>query len=210
MRRRRRCRPGWQRRGSSQTTINVSWNASSDNVGVSGYGLYRNNVSTGTTDLDERELQRPDLWHQLHARRRRLRRGRQPFREVEPRREHRRLQRRREREPLGRSERRQLHQAGKRRRLERRPGLRVDPGGSRGLHARRHDRDESRLLRRPDDHHQPGFARLHRDRRKRRHRRQARNQRQLADDPGRLLRPAGSPRAATASHTTSTSSGDRH
>ena len=35
--------------GSTTTSISVSWGASTDNVGVSGYGLYRNNASTGST-----------------------------------------------------------------------------------------------------------------------------------------------------------------
>ena len=35
--------------GSTTTSISVSWNASTDNVGVSGYGLYRNDASTGST-----------------------------------------------------------------------------------------------------------------------------------------------------------------
>lgn len=35
--------------GTSQTSISVSWSASSDNVGVAGYGLYRGGASTGST-----------------------------------------------------------------------------------------------------------------------------------------------------------------
>ena len=35
--------------GSSTTSISVSWSASTDNVGVSGYDLYRNGTSIGTT-----------------------------------------------------------------------------------------------------------------------------------------------------------------
>jgi chitodextrinase len=35
--------------GTTTTSISVSWGASTDNVGVSGYGLYRNNASTGST-----------------------------------------------------------------------------------------------------------------------------------------------------------------
>jgi chitodextrinase len=35
--------------GSTQSSIGVSWGASTDNVGVTGYGLYRNNASTGST-----------------------------------------------------------------------------------------------------------------------------------------------------------------
>jgi chitodextrinase len=35
--------------GATQTTISLSWSASTDNVGVAGYKLYKNNVLTGTT-----------------------------------------------------------------------------------------------------------------------------------------------------------------
>jgi chitodextrinase len=35
--------------GATQTSISVSWNASTDNVAVTGYGLYRNGTSTGST-----------------------------------------------------------------------------------------------------------------------------------------------------------------
>ena len=35
--------------GSTATSISVSWGASTDNVGVTGYGLYRNTTSTGST-----------------------------------------------------------------------------------------------------------------------------------------------------------------
>ncbi|MGH3072855.1 MAG: fibronectin type III domain-containing protein [Gaiellaceae bacterium] len=35
--------------GATQTSVQLAWAASSDNVGVAGYGLYRNGGSTGTT-----------------------------------------------------------------------------------------------------------------------------------------------------------------
>ena len=35
--------------GATASSINVAWNASSDNVGVTGYGLYRDGTSTGST-----------------------------------------------------------------------------------------------------------------------------------------------------------------
>src|SRR5262249_36520935 len=35
--------------GATATSINVGWSASSDNVGVAGYGLYRNGPSAGST-----------------------------------------------------------------------------------------------------------------------------------------------------------------
>ncbi len=40
--------------GSSQTSISVSWSASTDNVGVSGYDLYRNGTSIGTASATSR------------------------------------------------------------------------------------------------------------------------------------------------------------
>jgi chitodextrinase len=35
--------------GATATTVTLSWNASTDDVGVAGYGLYRNSTSVGTT-----------------------------------------------------------------------------------------------------------------------------------------------------------------
>ena len=66
--------------GSTQTSISVSWGASTDNVGVAGYGLYRNAILGGDERLDERDVRRPRLRVELHPRGRRLRRGRQPQR----------------------------------------------------------------------------------------------------------------------------------
>jgi chitodextrinase len=40
--------------GSSQTSISISWSASSDNVAVTGYDLYRNGTSAGTTSATSR------------------------------------------------------------------------------------------------------------------------------------------------------------
>ena len=37
--------------GSNATSVSLSWNAASDNVGVAGYGLYRNGASTTATTL---------------------------------------------------------------------------------------------------------------------------------------------------------------
>ena len=43
-------RPGaLTKTGSTMTSISVSWGASTDNVGVAGYGLYRNGSSTGSS-----------------------------------------------------------------------------------------------------------------------------------------------------------------
>jgi chitodextrinase len=40
---------GLNQTGSTTTSVAVSWTASTDNVGVAGYGLYNNSLSTGTT-----------------------------------------------------------------------------------------------------------------------------------------------------------------
>jgi chitodextrinase len=40
--------------GATQTSISVSWNASTDNVGVTGYGVYRDGTSTGSTTAGTR------------------------------------------------------------------------------------------------------------------------------------------------------------
>ena len=66
----------------SQTSAAVSWSASTDNVGVTGYGYYRGGSRIGNGTGDELHLLRPDLRHELHARDRRRRRGRQPLRGV--------------------------------------------------------------------------------------------------------------------------------
>ncbi len=38
-----------QTTSTSQTSVSISWTASTDNVGVSGYGLYQNNANVGST-----------------------------------------------------------------------------------------------------------------------------------------------------------------
>jgi chitinase len=40
---------GVTKTGATQTSISISWTASSDNVGVAGYGLYRSGSSVGST-----------------------------------------------------------------------------------------------------------------------------------------------------------------
>ena len=42
--------------GRTQTSITLSWNASSDNVGVAGYGLYRDGNGAGSTDAATRSF----------------------------------------------------------------------------------------------------------------------------------------------------------
>ena len=55
------------------TSIALTWSASTDNVGVTGYGLYRGGTLVGTRGNDDGDLLRPHLQHELHARRRRAR-----------------------------------------------------------------------------------------------------------------------------------------
>ena len=61
------------------TSIALSWSPSTDNVGVTGYGLYRGGTASERHG-DHRHLHRAYLQHELHARRRRPRRRRQPLR----------------------------------------------------------------------------------------------------------------------------------
>ena len=63
------------------TSIALIWNASTDNVGVVGYGLYRGGAAVGSSLEHDRHLLRTHLQHELHARGRRLRRGGQPLRQ---------------------------------------------------------------------------------------------------------------------------------
>ena len=59
---------GLVKSSSTQTSIAVSWTASSDNVGVAGYGLYRNGSTTGSSLVPSALLLRPGLRNHLHAR----------------------------------------------------------------------------------------------------------------------------------------------
>ena len=64
----------------TQTSIAVTWGASTDNVAVNGYGVYRNNVSVGSTaPRRQLHLQRAELRDELRPRGRRDRCGRQPL-----------------------------------------------------------------------------------------------------------------------------------
>ena len=65
---------------STQTSLTVSWTASTDNVGVAGYTVYVNGAASSAAAGTSRDDLRPRLRHHLHDRRRRLRLGRQPFR----------------------------------------------------------------------------------------------------------------------------------
>ena len=64
---------------ATRTSVVVAWNASTDNVRVTGYGLYRNGAVTGTTTGTTATFTGLTCGTQLHLRRRGLRRGRQPL-----------------------------------------------------------------------------------------------------------------------------------
>ncbi len=71
----------------SQTSASVSWSASSDNVGVTGYGYYRGGSLVGERHGDELRLHGARVWHGLLARDRCVRRGREPLRQGHDRRD---------------------------------------------------------------------------------------------------------------------------
>ena len=79
-RRRRRRRQGSRRARSAQTSATLSWTASTDDVGVTGYRLFQGGTQVGTSATDELRLHRADLRDDLHAGRRRRRRRRQRLR----------------------------------------------------------------------------------------------------------------------------------
>ena len=79
--RRRRRRPtGVSRLRGQPTGVTLSWTASTDDVGVTGYRLFRDGSQVGTSAHDQLRLLRPDLRDDLHARRRRSRCRRQRLR----------------------------------------------------------------------------------------------------------------------------------
>ncbi len=62
------------------TSIALTWQPSTDNVSVTGYGLYRGGSRVATVDHHDVDLQRSHLQYELHLGRRRSRRGGQPLR----------------------------------------------------------------------------------------------------------------------------------
>ena len=71
---------GLVKTNSTQTSLTVSWTASTDNVGVTGYTVYVNGAASSAAAGTSRTISGLSLRHDLHDRRRRLRRGRQPLR----------------------------------------------------------------------------------------------------------------------------------
>ena len=67
--------------GQTQTALTLSWNASTDNVGVTGYSTYRNSAAAGTTAAGDPHLHlhRPHLRNRVLPRSRRSRRRRKPL-----------------------------------------------------------------------------------------------------------------------------------
>ena len=55
---------GFRTTGTTQTSISVAWDASTDNVGVTGYRIYRNGTrSSGARPATNYTLHRPRLRH---------------------------------------------------------------------------------------------------------------------------------------------------
>ena len=67
--------------GTTPTSISVSWAASSDNVGVTGYGVYSNGTLVGSPTLDELHAEWAHVRDLVHGRRRCRRRRGQPLRQ---------------------------------------------------------------------------------------------------------------------------------
>ena len=64
----------------NQTGLTLTWSASSDSVGVTGYDVYRNNTKVATVERHLGGAVRPHLRHHLCVRGLGLRRGRKPLR----------------------------------------------------------------------------------------------------------------------------------
>ena len=65
--------------GSTTTSVTFAWDAATDNVGVTGYGTYLGATSKGTTTATTTTISGLAVRHELHRRRRRVRRGREPL-----------------------------------------------------------------------------------------------------------------------------------
>ena len=76
----RRHRPGSRRAPSTQASATLSWNASSDNVGVTGYRLFRGGLAGRTASGTSYAFSGLSVRDRLHARGRGGRRGRQRLR----------------------------------------------------------------------------------------------------------------------------------
>ena len=76
---RRRHRSASSKASSTQSSISVSWTSSSDNVGVAGYGVYRNASSVGSSTVTSYSFAGLACGTTYTARSRRPRRGREPL-----------------------------------------------------------------------------------------------------------------------------------
>ena len=61
----------------TQTSVKLSWNASTDNVGVTGYRLYSNGTQVGTSTSMSYSVHRPGVRDVVHTGSRGVRRGRE-------------------------------------------------------------------------------------------------------------------------------------
>ena len=52
--------------GATQSTVSLTWSASSDNIGITGYDVYNNGASVGSTELDRVHGLRPRVRVELH------------------------------------------------------------------------------------------------------------------------------------------------
>ncbi len=68
---------GLAKTGGTQTSVALGWSASTDNVGVSGYRVYRRRHAGRVAGGHDPERDRPGVWDDLRVRRRGARRGRQ-------------------------------------------------------------------------------------------------------------------------------------
>ncbi len=146
--------------GATQTSVSLAWNASTDNVGVAGYRLFRNDVSVGTVPTPGYTFTGLTCGTDLHVRDRGLRRGGELLEPHDGGRNDldERLRRRpapaarpgsRRRQPLGGHERRLVRSSGHGRRVGGQPGVLLEPGLS-GCPDRRPDPRPRRQLRRRD------------------------------------------------------------
>ena len=83
--RRHPVRPAWSWHATvfSQTSISLGWNASTDNVGITGYDIVNGASIVGQAVGQTSTVSGLACWDDVHARRRCVRRGREPFRHLD-------------------------------------------------------------------------------------------------------------------------------
>ena len=65
--------------GATRTSVSLTWNASTDNVGVAGYRVYVNGIGVLNPTQPGATVTALSLWYRVHLRGGRRRRGRQPL-----------------------------------------------------------------------------------------------------------------------------------